>query len=187
MTSQNYLEGKILLAMPGMGDKRFNRSAIYVCSHDESGAMGIVLNQPFKSLSFEELLEQLDLDYPLSCPDIPIHSGGPVEPGRGFVLHSADYIQESTLVISEHVALSATVDILTAIADEKGPENFIVALGYAGWGAGQLDQEIQQNAWLTAEGEDEIIFHTDLDQKWARSMAMMGIDASMLSAQAGHA
>ncbi|NVJ69981.1 MAG: YqgE/AlgH family protein, partial [Alphaproteobacteria bacterium] len=156
MTSSTYLDSKLLLAMPNMNDPRFDRSVIYVCSHDESGAMGLVINQPFKSLTFPDLLEQLEIETTDPVPQLSIHTGGPVEPGRGFVLHSADYVQESTLVVSETLALTATVDILTALAQGKGPINHLLALGYAGWGSGQLEQEIQENAWLTAEADDEI-------------------------------
>jgi putative transcriptional regulator len=188
MTSSLYLDGKILLAMPNMADTRFDRSVIYVCSHDESGAMGIVINNSFDNLTFSDLLDQLDIEIEGSeVPDLVMHSGGPVEPGRGFVLHSADYVQESTLVVSERLALTATVDILRAIAHGVGPHHHILALGYAGWGAGQLEKEIQENSWLTAEADDEIIFNTDLEQKWPRTMAMLGINISMLSSESGHA
>lgn len=187
MTSSTYLDSKLLLAMPNMNDPRFDRSVIYVCSHDESGAMGLVINQPFKSLTFPDLLEQLEIETTDPVPQLSIHTGGPVEPGRGFVLHSADYVQESTLVVSETLALTATVDILTALAQGKGPINHLLALGYAGWGSGQLEQEIQENAWLTAEADDEIIFNTELEQKWPRAMAKLGVNVSMLSSDAGHA
>ncbi len=188
MASSLYLDGKLLLAMPAMGDPRFDRSVIYVCSHDESGAMGLVINNAFDNLSFKDLLEQLDIEVDHSdLPDVTMHSGGPVEPGRGFVLHSADYVQESTLITSEKLALTATVDILKAIANDHGPHHHLLALGYAGWGAGQLEQEIQNNAWLTAEADEEIIFNTDLEQKWPRAMAMLGVNISMLSSDAGHA
>lgn len=187
MTIHNTFEGQLLLAMPGMADSRFDRSVIYLCSHDESGAMGLVINHEFRSLDFEQLLEQLDIEADDTPPDVIVHGGGPVEPGRGFVLHTADYVQESTLIVSETIALTATVDILSAIAAGRGPKDHVIALGYAGWGAGQLEQEIQNNAWLTAEGDEEIVFHTELEQKWPRAMAMLGIDASMLSAEAGHA
>lgn len=187
MTSSTFLDGKLLLAMPSMTDPRFERSVIYMCSHDASGAMGLVINQAFSGLSFESLLEQLDIEAPGDVPDVPVHSGGPVEPGRGFVLHSADFVQETTLVVSETLALSATVDILQALAAGKGPRYHLLALGYAGWGAGQLEQEIQANAWLTSEADDEIIFNTELEQKWPRAMAMLGVNISMLSSDAGHA
>lgn len=187
MTSSTYLDSKLLLAMPSMTDPRFDRSVIYICSHDESGAMGLVINQPFDSLTFEGLLDQLEIDVPDTVPPVTIHTGGPVEPGRGFVLHSADYVQESTLVVSETLALTATVDILTSLAQGRGPMHHLLALGYAGWGAGQLEAEIQANAWLTAEADDEIIFNTDLEQKWPRAMAKLGVNISMLSSDAGHA
>ncbi|MCJ9427632.1 YqgE/AlgH family protein [Kordiimonas marina] len=187
MTSSTYLDNKLLLAMPGMLDPRFDRSVIYVCSHDSEGAMGLIINQPFDGLSFPDLLEQLEIDVKGQAPDITIHHGGPVEPGRGFVLHSADYVQESTLVVSERLALTATVDVLRAIAEGTGPKHHLLALGYAGWGAGQLEQEIQSNSWLTAEADDEIIFNTELEQKWPRAMAMLGVNVSMLSAETGHA
>ena len=188
MATSLYLGGKLLLAMPAMADPRFDRSVIYVCSHDTSGAMGLVINNAFTNLSFRDLLEQLDIDTETqNLPELIMHSGGPVEPGRGFVLHSADFVQESTLVTNEHLALTATVDILKAIATGKGPNHHLLALGYAGWGAGQLEQEIQDNAWLTAEADEEIIFNTDLEQKWPRAMAMLGVNVSMLSSDAGHA
>lgn len=187
MTSSTYLDSKLLLAMPSMTDPRFDRSVIYVCSHDESGAMGLVINQPFQSLTFKDLLEQLDIETSATVPELVIHTGGPVEPGRGFVLHSADYVQESTLVVSETLALTATVDILTALANGQGPLHHLLALGYAGWSAGQLEREIQENAWLTAEADDEIIFNTELEQKWPRAMAKLGVNVSMLSSDAGHA
>lgn len=187
MTTSPYLTGSLLLAMPGMTDPRFDHAVIYLCSHDESGAMGLIINYPLEELTFASLMEQLDVPVGGDAPDVPIHSGGPVEPGRGFVLHSADYVQESTLIVSQTLALSATVDILAAIAESEGPRNHLLALGYTGWGPGQLEQEIQQNAWLTAEADEEIIFHTELYQKWPRTMAMLGIDAAMLSVEAGHA
>jgi len=187
VTSSKFLDGKLLLAMPNMTDPRFERSVIYLCSHDESGAMGLIINQSFENISFAGLLDQLDIDAPDNTPDVTVHNGGPVEPGRGFVLHSADYVQDSTLIVSEKLALTATVDVLSAIAQDSGPLHALLALGYAGWGAGQLEQEIQANSWLTSEAEDEIIFNTDLEQKWARAMAMLGVNVSMLSSDAGHA
>lgn len=182
-----YLTGKFLLAMPSMGDERFERSVIYMCSHDESGAMGLVVNYGFDQMTFPELLEQLDIDHEAPAEDVGVLAGGPVEPGRGFVLHSADFVQETTLAINESHALTATIDILKAIASGEGPSNYLVALGYAGWSGGQLEQEIQHNSWLVADSDDEILFRTDLDQKWPRAIAMMGIDISMLSSEAGHA
>jgi putative transcriptional regulator len=187
VTSSNFLDGKLLLAMPNMTDPRFDRSVIYLCSHDESGAMGLIINQSFENITFGGLLDQLDIETEEDEPDVLVHNGGPVEPGRGFVLHSADYVQDSTLIVSEKLALTATTDVLAALARESGPLHALLALGYAGWSSGQLEQEIQANAWLTAEADDEVIFNTDLEQKWPRAMAMLGVNVSMLSTEAGHA
>lgn len=149
--------------------------------------MGLVINRPVDNLDFEQLLEQLSIDVSEPVVDTPIHAGGPVETGRGFVLHSADYVQESTLIVSETVALTATVDILRSMAVGKGPRHQLLALGYSGWGAGQLEHEIRANAWINAPADDEVIFNTLMDDKWPRAMAMLGIDISMLSTEAGHA
>jgi putative transcriptional regulator len=180
-------EGKLLLAMPGMGDPRFERSVIYMCSHSKNTAMGLIINQPVTNLNFSELLDQLDINVEGPIMETSIHAGGPVETGRGFVLHSADYVQDSTLIVSETLALTATVDILRAIATGKGPINHLLALGYSGWSGKQLEQEIQTNAWLTAPADDEVIFHTELEDKWPRAMAMLGVDIAKLSSDAGHA
>lgn len=187
MKEHSYLEGQLLLAMPNMTDPRFDRAVIYVCTHSEEGAMGLVINEPMPALTFAELLEQLEIDVVEPISDIEVHRGGPVESGRGFVLHSADFVQDSTLVVSETLALTATVDVLRAIAQGSGPVNNLLALGYAGWGAGQIEAEIQQNAWLTVNADEEVIFHTELDDKWPRALAMLGVDISMLSSEAGHA
>lgn len=187
MTETGFLEGKLLLAMPGMGDPRFDRSVIYLCSHSSEGAMGLVINRPIDDLSFEQLLDQLGIDTAGPVAKISIHAGGPVETGRGFVLHSADYVQDSTLIVSETVALTATVDILRAMAEGRGPTHQLLALGYAGWGAGQLEHEMQANAWLNAPPDEEVMFNTQMEDKWPRAMAMLGIDLSMLSTEAGHA
>lgn len=186
-TEQGYLEGQLLLAMPGMMDPRFDRTVIYVCSYTEEGAMGLVVNRYLNSLTFSELLEQLDIEVEEPVSDIPVHAGGPVETGRGFVLHSTDYIQDSSLVVSESIALTATVDILKAIAEGRGPRYRLLALGYAGWSPGQIDQEIQNNGWLTCPANEQLIFETSPDDMWPRAMSMMGIDVSMLSSHAGHA
>lgn len=186
MPSSVFFENKLLLAMPIMMDPRFERSVIYMCSHDESGAMGLVVNRALDQLNFEGLLEQLAIETEGEVPDIAVHAGGPVEPGRGFVLHSADFVQESTLIVSQTLALTATVDILRALAEGHGPQHHLLALGYAGWGSGQLEQEVQENAWMIAEPDDEILFNTELDLKWPRAMAMLGVDVAMLSSDAGH-
>lgn len=186
MTTSGFLENKLLLAMPTMADPRFERSVIYVCSHDASGAMGLVINQSLEHLTFEGLLEQLNIDVAAGVPNIPVHAGGPVEPGRGFVLHSADFVQDSTMIVSQTLALTATVDIMKALAENKGPLRHLLALGYAGWGAGQLEREVQGNGWMIADADEEILFNTDLELMWPRAMAMLGIDIAMLSTEAGH-
>jgi putative transcriptional regulator len=182
-----YLEGQLLLATPSIGDDRFARAVIYMCAHDRDHALGLVINRRLNSITFPQLLGQLEIKVNKPVKDIVVHSGGPVEEGRGFVLHSADYVQESTLIISETVALTATVDILRAIAVGEGPAHSLLALGYAGWGAGQLEREIQMNGWLHTEADDELVFHTELSQKWSRAMSKMGVDVSMLSSDVGHA
>jgi len=195
MIKASYLDGQLLLAMPNMADPRFDRSVIYICSHTADGAMGLVINMGAADINFPDLLDQLGVRYdddPLSRPgqdknDITIHRGGPVEIGRGFILHSADYIQDTSLIISETMVLTATVDILSAIADGNGPKKFIIALGYTGWGARQLEQEMTHNVWLNVEADDELVFRTDLDLKWPRAMAKMGIDIAMLSTHSGNA
>lgn len=186
MTTAGFLENKLLLAMPTMADQRFERSVIYMCSHDASGAMGLVINQAMTQLSFKALLEQLEIEVDEKVPEITIHAGGPVEPGRGFVLHSADFVQESTLIVSQSLALTATVDVLKALAKDTGPTRYLVALGYAGWGPGQLEREVQGNGWMIADADDEILFNTEVELMWPRAMAMLGIDIAMLSTEAGH-
>ena len=179
-------EGKLLLAMPGMGDPRFGKSVIYMCSHDNEGAMGIAINQRVDGLTFAQLLSQLNIKT-FPNHDIAIHSGGPVETGRGFVLHTSDYFQSSTLKISDDISLSATVDILELLAKGEGPRKALLALGYAGWGAGQLEDEMTRNSWLTVDASDDLLFNTPLEEKWTKAMAMAGIDSVKLSAEAGHA
>lgn len=184
---EGFLEGQLLLAMPAMADERFERTVIFVCSHSREGAMGLVINREMTGITFQQLLEQLNIEVDGPIHDIPIRAGGPVETGRGFVLHTSDFIQDSTLVVTEQIALTATVDILKAVARGDGPRRHIMALGYAGWGPGQLEQEIQSNGWLTCRADEEIVFDTRIDQKWPRAMAMLGIDVSMLSSLSGHA
>ena len=182
-----FLKGKLLLAMPNMGDPRFERAAICICEHNEEGAMGIVVNHPADGIDFPELMEQLDIAIPADHRPVSVFTGGPVEPNRGFVLHSADYTQDSSLVVSEIVAVTATVEVLKAIASSNGPTNSLLALGYAGWGPGQLESEIQQNAWLHTEIDSDLLFSTEPDLKWPLAMAKLGVDVSMLSSAAGHA
>lgn len=187
MIDLSNLEGKLLIAMPDMTDPRFNRGVIYICTHNKEGAMGIMINHPVDDMDFPGLLEQLKIKSNHEPRDIQIHAGGTVETGRGFVLHSADYVQQSSVIISETVALTATVDILRAIAEGRGPMHQLLALGYAGWGANQLEHEIQQNAWLCADADDELIFNTQLEDKWPLAMRLIGVDITMLAGGAGHA
>jgi len=186
---EGYLAGQILIAMPSMSDPRFARTVIYLCAHNADGAMGLVLNRVISSISFRDLLEELKVEEPsegqTSAP--AIHFGGPVETGRGFVLHSADYVGPDSMPLSGKMALTATVDILKAIAAGTGPQRHLLALGYAGWGPGQLDGELHENAWLSVEADPDLVFGDDLDEKWDRALAKLGIDISLLSTDAGHA
>jgi putative transcriptional regulator len=191
----SYLDGQLLLAMPGMADKRFQRSVIYLCTHSSDGAMGLIVNQRASHISFTGLLKQLgivgdDADE-IVPPDLlrmNVHVGGPVSSERGFVLHSADYFAEdSTLEINESVCLTATIDILKAMAGGKGPEQAILALGYAGWAPGQLESEIQANGWLHCPADRDLIFGPDLELKYDRALFKIGIDPSHLVSDAGHA
>ncbi len=182
-----YLTGQLLVAMPTMTDPRFTRAAIYVCAHTAEGAMGLVINRLFGGIGFADLLEQLNIEVTKPVTGMRVHYGGPVESGRGFVLHSTDYVREGTLMVDEEVALTATVDILRAIADGRGPKSAMLALGYAGWGPGQLDQEMQSNGWLHAPADAALLFDGDLDTKWERAIAKLGVSLPMLSAEVGHA
>ena len=192
---RGYLDGQMLIAMPAMSDERFTRSVIYVCAHSTEGAMGIVVNQPATNIKFPDLLVQLDvipeaerIELPVRAEDVKVLKGGPVETGRGFVLHTADFfIENSTLPIDEGVCLTATLDILKAIAHGTGPLSAILALGYAGWAPGQLEQEIQQNGWLHCAADPELIFGGDTLGKYDKALRKIGIDLGQLSTQAGHA
>jgi putative transcriptional regulator len=194
-TQTGYLDGHLLIAMPGMSDERFARSIIYLCAHSSDGAMGIVLNQPAARVAFPDLLVQLSVieddersDLPALARDMKVRHGGPVETGRGFVLHSADYfIEHATLPIDENVSLTTTLEVLKAIAENRGPKSALLALGYAGWTPGQLESEIQFNGWLSCPADPDLIFTPDLDTLYDRVMRRIGIDPGMLSAEAGHA
>ncbi|NYZ14288.1 YqgE/AlgH family protein [Azospirillum sp. RWY-5-1] len=185
--SSEYLTGQLLIAMPSLLDPRFQRTVIYMCAHNEDGAMGLVVNKLFGQITFQDLLDQLGTEMPPATTNMPVQYGGPVESGRGFVLHTTDYVRDGTLVVDDGVALTATIDILRAIAEERGPKNCILLLGYAGWGPGQLDAEIQANGWLNVPCDEGLLFDTELDGKWERSIAKLGVSVSMLSAEAGHA
>lgn len=192
---RGYLDGQMLIAMPAMSDERFTRAVIYVCAHSTEGAMGIIVNQPAQNIKFPDLLVQLEvipaaerIQLPGRAEDVKVLKGGPVETGRGFVLHSADFfIENSTLPIDEGICLTATLDILKAIAGGNGPASAILALGYAGWAPGQLEQEIQQNGWLHCAADPELIFGQDTDMKYEKALHKIGIDLGMLSSESGHA
>jgi putative transcriptional regulator len=194
-TGPGYLDGQILIAMPVMDDPRFERSVIYLCAHSPEGAMGIIVNRPAGSIDFPGLLVQLDIIkradqimLPETAESMKVLRGGPVDTGRGFVLHSSDFfIEDATLKIDSGVCLTATVDILRAIAKGSGPKRAILALGYAGWAAGQLENEIQRNGWLHCDADADLIFGADADEKYMRALRKIGIDPGMLSADAGHA
>ena len=185
--SGGYLTGQLLIAMPNMRDPRFTRTVIYVCAHNADGAMGLVVNRLVGSVTFPDLLDQLGIDSEAVTEEIRVHFGGPVESGRGFVLHSGEYRHASTLQVAEQIALTATVDILQDIAKDAGPRRSLLALGYAGWGPGQLDAEIQSNGWLNVSADEQLVFDEDLDGKWERAIGKLGVDPSLLSGDAGHA
>jgi len=192
---RGYLDGQMLIAMPSMRDERFTRSVIYVCAHSSEGAMGIIVNQPAANINFPDLLVQLEvipaadlIQLPRRAGTVKVLRGGPVETGRGFVLHSADFfIENSTLPIDEGICLTATLDILKAIARGDGPASALLALGYAGWAPGQLETEIQENGWLHCAADPELIFGMDTDAKYEKALKKIGIDLGMLSSEAGHA
>jgi putative transcriptional regulator len=194
-SDRGYLDGQLLIAMPVMGDPRFERSVIYMCAHSADGAMGIMVNRPAGSIDFPELLVQLNIikkaeqiELPENAEAMKVMSGGPVDTGRGFVLHSSDFfIANATLPIDGNICLTATVDILKAIAKGSGPKHAFLALGYAGWAPGQLENEIQGNGWLHCDADPDLIFGDDVDEKYARALRKIGIDPGMLSNEAGHA
>ncbi|QPC42128.1 YqgE/AlgH family protein [Kaustia mangrovi] len=194
MGATYYLDGQMLIAMPTMGDPRFERAVIFVCAHSADGAMGIVVNKPADSITFPDLLERLDIvshDQGIQLPEevrrLPVQFGGPVETGRGFVLHTADYFSaDCTLPIDEGVGMTATLDVLRAIATGHGPRQAMLALGYAGWGPGQLEHEIQENGWLHCEADETLLFDADLDAKYKLALEKIGVDLRLLSSDAGH-
>jgi putative transcriptional regulator len=186
MEVPKFLTGQLLLAMPGIGDPRFERAVIAMCSHDEGGALGIGLGRLIPRIHFHDLLGQLDIE-PGVAPNVPIHLGGPVEPQRGFLLHSLDWGGQESLQVSNRWALSATLDILRAIAEGKGPTRWIAALGYAGWGPGQLEQEMCGNGWFTTPGSDALLYDCDVNSRWAAAFKSAGIDTRLLTADSGTA
>ncbi len=182
-----FLTGQLLIAMPAMQDPRFAQSVIYVCAHTADGAMGLVINRPLARPSFDELLRQLEIAPVPPARRIRLWAGGPVDGGRGFVLHTADWTGEGSLRVNEALALTASLDVLKAIAEGGGPREGLLALGYAGWGPGQLDVEMQQNAWLSVPADEALVFAAEHDSKWRRALACLHIDPLALSSFAGHA
>lgn len=183
------LQGRFLIAMPSMEDSRFARTVIYMCSHSAEGAMGLVINKPSDQITFVDLVEQLSIETNArTIPPVPILAGGPVDGGRGFVLHSPEYDgASSTIQVGNGVRLTATTDVIRAIAEGDGPHDKLVALGYAGWEAGQLEAEIKANGWLVSDARPDIIFAPDIESKWMQALATLGVDPSLLSGDAGHA
>jgi putative transcriptional regulator len=194
-TDSTYLDGQLLVAMPGMMDERFARAVIFICAHSAEGAMGIILNRPAANVTMPDLLVQLEIvpeaeriRLPQKVGSMQVLMGGPVETSRGFVLHSPDFhLSQSTLPIDDGICLTATIDILRAIAAGRGPENAVLALGYAGWGAGQLEMELQANGWLNTPADAEIVFNTAADVRYEMALRRIGIEPAMLSMEAGHA
>jgi putative transcriptional regulator len=183
-----HLDGKLLIAMPGMGDPRFDKTLIYMCAHSEDGAMGLIVNKPAVDLQFSDLLEQLNITPAKSLRPIKVHFGGPVEHGRGFVLHSKDYTtNNSTLEVNDEFGMTATLDILEDISQGNGPDACLLALGYAGWGPGQLEDEIRDNGWLICDADAALVFSDKNEDKWNGAIESLGFDPRLLSAEGGSA
>lgn len=188
MESHASLTGKFLIALPGMGDPRFKQAVIYVCSHDREGAMGLIINKTKGLLNLSDLLAQSGIEGDVAIADTPVLSGGPVDIDRGFVLHSPDYCSDETSIkLSETLMLTATKDVLEALVSENAPEKAVLAIGYSGWGEGQIEQELMQNAWITVDAVEDLIFDSDMDTKWQRAIAELGITPEMLAHTGGSA
>jgi putative transcriptional regulator len=186
MDSTPFLTGQFLLAMPGIGDPQFEHAIIAICSHDEEGAMGIGIGATIDGVGLHALLHQFKID-PGEAPDVPVHFGGPVEPRRGFVLHSTDWQGQDTIDVAGRWALSGTIDVLRAIAEGTGPSDWLVALGYAGWGEGQLDEEMTRHGWFSMRGETDLIYSIETEARWQTGFAAAGIDPRMLASSTGTA
>lgn len=182
-----YLTGQFLLAMPHMQDLRFEKAVIFICGHDPNGAMGLIINKHLGDLTLKGLLEYLNLPQHTIKRDLPIYFGGPVDTGRGFVLHSDDFNHPGTVSLGNHVSLTATVDVLQSIAEGGGPKDCLLAMGYVGWSAGQLDAELHSNRWLQAEADSETLFRIPIEKKWETAMAKLGVAPEALSEESGQA
>ena len=188
MTNSTDLTGKLLIAMPSMGDKRFEKAVIYLCSHTHEGTMGLIINKPTPDIRFTDLLEQLSIEDGDLATDVRIHYGGPVETGRGFVLHTSDYASGAgTMDVANGISMTATLDILEDIASGNGPQKSMLGLGYAGWGPSQLEGELVQNAWLVCDANEDILFGRAAEHKWTAALKVLGIDPLVLSASGGSA
>jgi putative transcriptional regulator len=187
MSQPPFLSGRLLLSMPGIGDPRFERVVIAMCVHDDDGALGIVTNAPFGALTVRELMEQLNVDPGTTPADARVMAGGPVEPGRGFVVHSLDWQGQSSVAVGDRWMLTSTIDVLREIAAGRGPKRWLSALGYTGWAAGQLDEEMQRHGWQTAPGDPDIIFDVPRKERWTTAYERLGIAVSRLSAEPGRA
>ncbi len=190
---RGFLDGQLLIAMPGIADGNFARSVVYICAHSPAGAMGFIINRP-QPVTFADVLLHLGLIdktdaimLPAHARDFPIQDGGPVETGRGFVLHSDDYTSDSSIPVSDDISLTATLDIVRAISEGRSPRRATMLLGYAGWGPGQLEFELANNGWLNCAATEDLIFDRSLDNKYDRALALMGVSPAMLSMEAGHA
>jgi len=187
-TAVDFLDGQMLIAMPGMQDPRFHRSLVYLCAHSADGAMGLIVNKTADGLKLKDLFEKLGIPLGGGIATEPVHYGGPVETGRGFVLHSSDYhSDDATMKVDDGTSMTATLDILHAMASNRGPHRAIVALGYAGWAPGQLEAELQANGWLACAADEELLFGADEDTKWDKALAKIGVHPAMLSSTGGRA
>lgn len=186
MADPPFLTGQMLLAMPGIGDPRFAQAVIAICAHDGNGALGVGIGRVLPRIGLHGLLAQLDIE-PGAAPDAPLHHGGPVEPQRGFVLHSRDWGGEDTVDVAGRWALTSTIDVLRAIAEARGPTRWLAALGYAGWGEGQLDRELTRHGWFAAPASDALLYDTPVERRWSAGYGAAGVDARMLAADSGRA
>lgn len=184
---KGYLSGKVLVSMPFVCDSRFAQKVIYICGHDDKGAIGLIINKTLDNFSFQDLLQQLDLAQNYSGKKVNMYYGGPVEVNRGFVLHSNDYFSESTIMVDENFFITSTLDILRNLAQGKGPQKHLLALGYVGWSEGQLEQEIQDNIWIISQPTDEVLFNCSTELKWKSSFLQIGIDPNLISLDSGRA
>ncbi|WP_386683739.1 YqgE/AlgH family protein [Loktanella sp. R86503] len=188
MDEMTTLAGKLLIAMPDMEDPRFAGSVIYICDHSPEGTMGLIINRPLPDIAFRKLLAQMNISCSDACPDVDVHFGGPVEKVRGFVLHSSDYAADKgTLQVDDDIGMTATQDVLQALADGAGPATALLALGYTGWGPGQLEEELAENGWLTGPANRDIVFGSDHAGKWSAALALLGVSPVALSQTGGRA